>query len=350
MKDKLLIGFWFLPLVLAGVVMASFPGKANAEPDVVSGEMTIEVTIDAPAGNRDTRLWVPLPVSDSFQKIENVKIEGNYTTQGKYKEKETGNNILYAEWTKPADGQRMLALSFRATVRPRVNRDFVETSSPLPADIRQYVKETAFIPTGGEVKKVGDKVGEGKTKISEKARAAYDWVVDNTFRDPSVQGCGIGDVEQTLAKKGGKCVDISSVFVSVARAAGVPAREVFGIRLGKDDGVSDMTKGHHCWAEYYAPGTGWVPVDPADQRKMVFEKKLDDKSDEAAKYREYYFNGLDPYRIAVATGGRGYFLNPRQKSGPLNYFMYPFAEVDGKAVEWLAAQKELKYKITFKKL
>jgi transglutaminase-like putative cysteine protease len=137
------------------------------------------------------------------------------------------------------------------------------------------------------------------------------------------------------------------VFVALARAAGVPAREVFGLRLGKEAGVSDLTKGHHCWAEFYLPGYGWVPVDPADVRKKMLADKLD--LEHAKDIREYYFGAVDPDRIVLGKGGRGHYLSPRQKDGPINYFMYPYAEVDGKALEWLAAQKELKYKVTFRK-
>ncbi len=325
------------------------PGGAMAGPETVKGEMSIEVTVDAPADNTDTKLWVPLPVSDKFQTIEDVKVEGNFARQGVYKEKTTGNTMLFADWSTASVEQRRLSVSFKVSTHQRINRDFVESGSPIPSSVKPYLKNEALVPTGGRVKKIGDEVVAGKTKMSEKARAVYDWVVDNTFRDPNVQGCGVGDVEQTLDKKGGKCADISSVFVSIARSAGIPAREVFGIRLGKDDGISDMTKGHHCWVEYYVPGAGWVPADPADVRKAILEKKLDNDPAEAAKYREYFFNAVDPNRVAVATGGRGYYLNPPQKGGPLNYFMYPYAEIDGKPVEWLAAQKELKYKITFKK-
>lgn len=341
-----------LALVFIFTFFAAFPASAQTvadEPDEVRGEMTIEVTVSAPAGNSDTKVWLPLPVSDDFQKIENVKVEGNYTKRGNYKEEVTGNNIIYAEWVKPSDDQRRITLSFAATARKRSNMVKVDKEPKLPKKIKPYLGETAFIPTGGAVKKIADEVSTGKKGIAEKALAVYNWVVDNTFRDPDVKGCGVGDVDQMLAKRGGKCVDISSVYVSIARASGVPAREVFGVRLGRDEGVSDMTKGHHCWAEYYVPGAGWVPTDPADVRKYILEKKLENDPAEAAKYRAYYSNAVDPYRIVVATGGRGYFLNPKQKAGPLNYFMYPYAEVDGKALEWLAAQKELKYKITFKK-
>lgn len=347
--EKRLLARPFVMAFIAVSFLTLHSRNAIAEQETVAGEMSIEVTVDAPADNKDTKLWVPLPVTDKFQTIEDVKVEGNFAHQGVYKEKKTGNTMVFADWsTEPAE-QRRLSLTFKVTTHKRVNRDFVDNGSPLPSNVKPFLKDEALVPTGGRVKKISDGVVAGKVKTSEKARAVYDWVVDNTCRDPSVQGCGVGDVEQTLDKKSGKCTDISSVFVAVARASGVPAREVFGIRLGKEDGVSDMTKGHHCWTEYYVPGAGWVPADPADVRKAILEKKLENDPAEAGKYREYFFNAVDPYRIAVATGGRGYYLNPPQKGGPLNYFMYPYAEIDGKAVEWLAAQKELKYKITFKK-
>ncbi len=335
--------------LFAAFFLLQFSSSALAEPETVAGKMIIAITVDTPADNRDTKLWVPLPVSDQFQTIEDVKVEGNYAHEGIYKEKTTGNSMVFADWSTLPTEQRKLTLTFNVSTHKRANRDFVDKGLPIPADVKKFIKEEYMVPTGGRVKKISDGVVAGRVKISEKARAVYDWVVDNTVRDPSVQGCGPGNVEQTLDKKGGKCTDISSVFVAVARAAGIPAREVFGIRLGKEEGVSDMTGGHHCWAEYYVPGVGWVPADPADVRKAILVNKLENNSAEAEKYREYYFNQLDPYRVAVATGGRGYYLNPPQKGGLLNYFMYPYAEIDGKPVDWLAGQKELKYKITFEK-
>ena len=47
---------------------------------------------------------------------------------------------------------------------------------------------------------------------------------------------------------GGKCADIHSVFVALARAAGVPAREIFGLRLPSGK-TGEITKWQHCWAE-----------------------------------------------------------------------------------------------------
>lgn len=337
--NRLMIAVFALLLIIPSLVTAGDDKQR-------SGEVSIKITIDAPTESKDVRLWVPYPVSDEYQTIRNIKTAGNFSSSGIYREKTTGNLALYAEWDVPTK-DRFLSLTFDASAKERVRRDFPATEPELPVEALPYLKSTHFIPTDGNVLKVARKATRGKKTIAEKSRAVYDWVVENTHRDPNVRGCGTGEVEVALAKRGGKCADISSIFVAVSRAAGVPAREVFGLRLGKNP-VDDMTKGHHCWAEFYMPGYGWVPADPADVRKIMLVKKLGLK--QAGEYREYYYGAVDQYRIVLGRGGRGYYLNPKQNDGPLNYFMYPYAEVDGKSLEWLAAQKELKYSITFKEL
>lgn len=323
-------------------VLFAFPCVALAKER--SGEVSIAVTVAAPDDSTDVKVWIPYPVSNSTQDISDVKIDGNFSQSGIYGEKETGNLALYAEWAKPTK-DRAITLTFNATAKELVKKDMPAKEADIPVEIREYLKSDTFIPTDGKVREIALSVTKGKQKISEKARAVYQWVVENTVRDPDVKGCGTGEVEKVLAKRGGKCADISSVFVSIARAAGVPAREVFGLRLGKKDD-EDMTGGHHCWAEFYVPGYGWVPADPADVRKIMLVDKLDLKG--AQEKIDYYFGAVDPYRIALARGGRGYFLNPRQNDGPLNYFMYPYGEINGKSVEWLAGQADLKYKVMFK--
>ncbi|MBI3813457.1 MAG: transglutaminase domain-containing protein [Nitrospinae bacterium] len=310
------------------------------------GEVIFKVTIDAPEESKDVRLWLPYPKTDGEQTIEDIKIYGNFSFSKVYPQKEEGDLALYAEWTKPAK-ERFLTLTFQAKSIERVRKDFQSQEPDIPAEVGEYLKGSPFTPIDGKVKEIASSITDGKKSIIEKAKAVYDWTVENTFRDPNIKGCGTGDVERILSEKGGKCADISGVFVAVARAAGVPSREVYGLRLGKKDG-EDITGGHHCWTEFYLPNYGWIPVDPADVRKAMLTEKLD--LEQARKYRDYYFGAVDEYRIALTRGTKGYCLSPPQKGGPIPYgFMYPYAEVDGKPLEWLAAQKELKYQITFRK-
>jgi rhodanese-related sulfurtransferase len=171
--------------------------------------------------------------------------------------------------------------------------------------------------------------------------------VENTYRNPDTRGCGLGDVFRLLRDPGGKCADISSIYVALARAAGVPAREVFGIRMGKTQ-TADITTWQHCWAEFFLPGHGWVTVDPADVRKMMLVEKLDLDDATTVQYREYFWGGVDAYRIRLGEG-RDLTLNPPQQGESVNYFMYPFAQVGEATLDWLDPAS-FKYTITYHQL
>ncbi len=306
------------------------------------GVFTMNFEIKKGKGH-NTRLWIPYPLSDEFQKISDVRIDGNYDHYAVYHSPQAESTYIYAEWKNPSETPK-LTFTFRAEAKERSVDGFNEQGT-IPVEISRYLKSERFLPTDGKIKEIAEKITKGKRGILEKARAIYDWTVENTYRDPRVKGCGRGIVEETLAKRGGKCADISSVFVALARAAGVPARDVFGIRLAKKP-EKDMTKGFHCWAEFYLPGTGWVPVDPADVRKIMLIKKL--SLEEAESYREYYFGRVDQYRIVLTHSSRGAVLEPPTGSC-LNYFMYPYAEVDGEPLDYLDP-KSFTYNVKFRAL
>ena len=310
------------------------------------GVVTIRINPNAPEDVENVKLWLPYPISDEHQKIEDIKIAGNYLKSDKYKEPQSNSVLLFAEWDKKSNNMA-LELKFKVKAEERAVKKLNETKKPIPADIKRYLEAEPFVPTDGKVKEIADDITKGKNEILSKARAVYDWVVENTHRDPDVKGCGLGIIEKTLAEGGGgKCADISTVFVALSRAAGVPAREVFGLRLSKNK-EDDMTGGYHCWAEFYLPGTGWVPADPADVRKAMLEKNLD--IEQAKPYKEYFFGRVDEYRIVLRKGGRGLTLNPPQSSGPVNYLMYPYAEVDGFPLDYFDP-KSFKYSVHFKAL
>ncbi|QXM08798.1 transglutaminase domain-containing protein [Geomonas subterranea] len=295
-----------------------------------SGSVTFSITLDSPQQAQNVKMWFPYPTSDLNQKIENLHFDGNYATFTLSREPQSGALYLYTEWRGPQK-ERHLNVTFDATAQERKVSRLVERPAPIPAEVAKYVKSEFWIPSDDKkVKALSHRITAGKKGILNKSRAVYDWVVDNTKRDPKVPGCGVGNVQATLAARSGKCADISTLFVALARASGVPAREVFGLRLGRP-GQTDISNGHHCWAEFYLPGTGWVPVDPADVSKAVLEKNL---SVAAAKpYREYYFGAVDEFRIVLQKGGRGIVFTEGNKE-KVNYFMYPYAEVDGKSLDY----------------
>ncbi len=313
-------------LILAVSVL---PSAAMADP--VKGEVTLTISIPEDAGK--ARAWIPYPATNEYQRIEEMSVTGNYRKSAVYSIHGDGGLALYADWSG-ISGERTVTMKFTATSTRRSISKLKDSGEPIPADIKKYLEPNRYIVTDGEVAKIARAITRGKKTILSRARAAYDWTVENTYRDPDVKGCGLGMVEQVLAKRGGKCADISSVFIAVARAAGVPSREVFGLRLGNKPG-QDLTGGYHCWAEFYLPGTGWVPVDPADVRKKMLVENLVLKDKKAGEYIEYFWGGLDAYRIALSKNERDIALSPAQSDGKLNYFMYPYVETGGKGRDFL---------------
>ncbi|MBI5213239.1 MAG: transglutaminase domain-containing protein [Nitrospirae bacterium] len=326
------------------IVLAGFFDAASAKERKV--QITVQVNLNAPADAKNSKIWIPYPVSDKNQDITDISINGNSTKTAVSRESAYGDNMLYAEW-KDALKEKTLTYTFTIIRKEAATKNFPKKELPFSKDeFKEYLMPTSQVPTDGKVKEYADKITKGKKTNLAKARAIYDWVVDNMHRDPNVRGCGLGEVETLLETKGGKCGDIHSVFIALARAAGVPARDVWGIRIPKGK-EGDMTKAQHCWAEFYLPGYGWVVVDPADVRKDILEQKL--TIEQAKPIREYFFGAVDESRIAFGRG-RDLVLNPPQKGGPLIYFMYPYAEADGKTLNEDLFGFNIGYKISFKEM
>ncbi len=306
-----------------------------------SGTVNFTIKVSAPPESRSVKVWFPYPTSDLEQEINDLQFDGNYSNFTISRDSTSGALYLYTEWTSPMK-KRLLSVKFHARTKERKIVKLIEKDVSVPPEVKKYIQAEFWIPSDDKkIRSLAREITKGKKSILRKARAVYDWTVENTRRDPNVPGCGMGNVEVTLAARSGKCADISSVFVALARAAGVPAREVFGLRLGRA-GQTDLTGGHHCWAEFYLPGTGWVPVDPADVQKIMLEQNLDITA--AKSYREYYFGAVDEYRIVLQKGGRGLSFPEAEKK--VNYFMYPYAEVDGKPLDY-CRPKRFSFTVTF---
>lgn len=332
------LSFFFIPLLL--VLMLASGAWAGS----VSGQIKMAFDLSAHDTNEAVRLWIPYPVSDEHQTISNIKTDGDYAEAAVYTDRKHQTPMLYAHWEKGAK-TRNLNFSFTVERQEVIRRDFPKKEAPWdPADYSLYLAPTTLGPTDGVVKKLADKICSGKTTVLDKAKALYDWACENTYRNPETLGCGAGNVCKLLKDPGGKCTDISSMYIALARASGVPAREILGIRQGKKQ-VQDISKWQHCWAEFYLPGYGWVPVDPADVRKMMLKNNLKLSDPKTEEYRKYFWGGIDPYRVKLGEG-RDVTLNPPQSGPPVNYLMYPFSQVGEKTLDWLNPET-FKYTITY---
>lgn len=301
--------------------------------------MKIEITYRIALQNSSNpeSLWIPVPANTGYQSVLNQRHEGNYAEVGLFSDPVYGAPALYARWDKDTDG-KAITVAIEVEVRERqALLAKARQSGELPDDVRPFLDPTAHIPTDGIVRQRAEEVVAGLSSPLDKAKAIYDWIIENTHRDFKVAWCGLGDVK-TMLESGnlcGKCVDINSLLVALARAAGLPAREVFGIRaaesrLGPTLGRSgDISNAQHCKGEVYLSGAGWVPLDPADVVKVTDEKQ---PNDVIGRVREHFFGNADDSWVSF-NHARDFTLNPAQAGGPLNYFMYPYGEHESRRIE-----------------
>jgi transglutaminase-like putative cysteine protease len=206
-----------------------------------------------------------------------------------------------------------------------------------PPGPEYFLRPTKLLPTDGIVETTAEEITAGRKTDLEKARVIYEWIVENTFRNPKTRGCGTGDIRYMLENKdlGGKCADLNALYVGLARAAGLPARDVYGIRVAKSElgykslgpSTSNITKAQHCRAEVYLREYGWVPVDPADVRKVVLEeppgnRALDDELVKSARSRLFGAWEMNWMAYNFAHDVK----LPGSKGGPIGFLMYPQAE------------------------
>ncbi len=311
------------------------------------------------------RLWSPLPLDAAWQKVKEASFSGNYddfnyNTKNLYEAR-----TLYAEW-KQSDRPKRLRLSMEIETRARmVPIEAIEAADaknlPIPEEVKLFLQPTAHIPVTGRIRALVRKIIGPETRRFEKVKKIYDWTTRMTFRDPKVKGCGTGDVEKMLESGyyGGKCTDLSSLFVALLRAAGIPAREVFGIRLGRSNfskafgksdtkGFADITTWQHCRAEYYIPGIGWIPSDPADITKLELVEKLPYEHPRVQTLKRRYLHSWEMNWMGF-NHARDFKLWPTPEQYPLNMFGYPYAEIEDEVLDYYDP-KNFSYRITSQEL
>lgn len=251
-----------------------------------------------------------------------------------------GAQMLYAQW--PASSQaRTLIVTSRVTTRDRRVDFTAPQATPLTdGERRLYTAPTSFIPTGGIVKETADKITAGASTDLEKAKRIYEWVVANTYRNPKTRGCGLGNISFLLETGdfGGKCADLNGLVVGLARASGLPARDLYGIRVApsafgyKSLGAnsSTITKAQHCRAEIYVSDYGWIPADAADVRKVMLEEPpghLSPSNPKVVDARETLFGAWEGNYMAYNDAHD--VALPGSSGDPVPFLMYPQAEVGG---------------------
>lgn len=307
------------------MAQSSTPSRKFSPPSR-SFRFTYNFTVkDIPSGAKRVRVWVPVPESDRHQTVRVLAVKAPVKTR-MTQESEYGNRMMYAEMHDVVGGKAEFTLEYEVTRREYSRGDFARLKRAdakpvlVPASMNRFIEPDTLIPTDGKIKQLAVEVTGPQDGTVAKAKAAYDYLFTTMSYDKTGTGWGRGDAVWACDSKRGNCTDFHSPFIGMLRADGIPARFDIGFPLPEDKEKGDIS-GYHCWAEFYARNTGWIPIDISEAWK-------------AKEKQNYFFGSVDANRVQFSTG-RDITLSPKQDGPALNYFVYPYVEVDGKPYEKL---------------
>jgi transglutaminase-like putative cysteine protease len=281
---------------------------------------------DVPKDARDVKLWLPFPANNDDQQISNISVRSDVPTSVNT-ESEYGNQVLSLAVHAPIQQPIRVELQFDLLRRERRNPG-AAAGKPVTAPVAEkpaaekidprWLQRDALMPIDGKVLELALATTRGRESRLEQVHAIYDYTVSTLKYDKSGSGWGRGDIAYACDAKRGNCTDFHAVFIGLCRARGIPARFDIGFSLPTDQPAGQIA-GYHCWASAYVAEYGWVPVDCSEAQKHP-------------EMRDYFFGAHDENRVTFSTG-RDLRLNPAQHGERLNFFVYPYAEVDGRPHE-----------------
>jgi transglutaminase-like putative cysteine protease len=331
------------------------PIAASQRATLATAWRTFEITttLELGASAEPLRAWVPLPLDRpaDYQRNLGHTVGGNARARVMRDPASTAA-FISAEWNNAS--APVLSVTMRVSTSGHAVNLVRPSGGSRPADLARYLRPTALIPTDGIVRETAVAITRGHRTDLAKVRAIYDWIVERTVRDAEVKGCGLGDIRWMLETRNlaGKCADLNALFVGLSRAIGLPARDLYGIRvapsqqfasLGRAGG--NITTAQHCRAEVFVDGYGWIPVDPADVRKLILEERAQATLSDpyVAKAREALFGSWEMNWVAFNDAHD--VALPGSRGKPLPFFMYPQAESGGARRDSLDPDR-FRYRIT----
>jgi transglutaminase-like putative cysteine protease len=261
-----------------------------------------------------------MATSDEWQKVRVISAKGDLPLK-QTQESEYGDRMFFAQAAHANKPEYHFEVVYDVV---RTERIGLREGKPVgggprlaPANMSRFLRADKLVPVTGAPAELAEQETRGAVIPLQKAHLIYDYVFRTMRYDKSGTGWGRGDTLWACDSKRGNCTDFHSLFASMARSQGIPVRFAIGFPLpaAKHEGG---IPGYHCWADFYADNA-WVPVDISEAWKDQSKK-------------DYFFGAHDENRVQFSVG-RDVRLSPAQAGEPLNYFVYPYVESDGKKYE-----------------
>lgn len=281
--------------LLGAVLLAAGAARSDSRCVQLSGAMhtagnfTKVLVVRVPAGLRDITINLPVP-SDADQNgwaqtLQQCVAASSVPPTRQFDQTDrNGNRYSVLEFLNPQTGNiRITQKVYGLATDSGLTAPLPDASYPLraaPHAVAPYLKPSRRAqsddPQIAELSRLI--VHRSGTEADAVSRIAT-WIFGNI---DYADGAYINAIDActTLSARAGQCQGYANLFVALARAAGIPARQVTGYTLAgsldipvSSDGSArismDIPSSPHAWVEVWYPGAGWIPYDPQSSAGFI---------------------------------------------------------------------------------
>ncbi|MCI0707621.1 MAG: transglutaminase domain-containing protein [Ignavibacteriae bacterium] len=275
-------------------------------PKRFSATMTVTAKAGTVPAGEIVKAWLPIPRSFPHQREFEVIFSSPVAKE--VANEESPIRTAYFEQLAQRDKPTVFSIEYGYSgygvwfdMKPE-DVQLYEKSDPA---VVEFTKESHHVVFTEKIKNLSAKLAGGEANPAVKARIFYNWITENIKYSYALEYSTIRNISDYCLTKGyGDCGQAALLFITLCRYNGIPARW--------QSGWLTMPGGKtiHDWTEVYIQPYGWVPVDPY---MGVFAMQYFSAPVETRKeIRDFYFGGLDQYRMAANSDHNQELVPPKQ--------------------------------------
>jgi len=256
--------------------------------------MTVTAARNAAPAGEIIRAWLPIPRTYPFQ--TDFKLLGSSPAVKVLAPETSPIRSAYFEQIAQKDRDTKFQVSYEYTAYGVCFKLLPNEIRPIDLkdpELEKFTREAPHVVFTGRIKQLADEIIGPEKNPLRKAKAFYDWIADEIKYSYAREYSTMTNIsDYCFGHHYGDCGQEALLFITLCRSQGIPARWQTG--WNTFPGVKTI----HDWCEIYLAPYGWIPVDPwAGIFAMRYCTAL--SPDEQRELRDFYFGGLDQYRMAA---------------------------------------------------
>ena len=270
--------------------------------------MAVVVDPDVAPAGETIRAWLPVPRQYAFQ--DGFNLLSSSPPASSIDTKQSPIRCVYLEQaarkTKPAEFKIEYDHLIRG-VRFELDPEKVKPCDLSNPSLLEFASESPHVFFTTEIRTLSLRIAGREPNPYLRAKLFYDWISANIKYSYAVEYSTVRNLGEYCRDHGyGDCGQEAFLFITLCRLNGIPARWQSGWSIFP--GATNL----HDWTEIYLAPYGWMPVDPY---MGIFATRYATSltAEQRRELRDFYFGGLDQYRI-IANGDHNQALNPPKQS------------------------------------